>query len=410
MQPSCPTSKPFWIDEEHEFIRAFETHPRIVHADLPTNNDQYDVVIIGAGFSGVACAYWLRKLYPVERFPKILLLEKTARPCSGASGRNGGFLWPAYDYLATYVDDFGNENGCQWIEFQHENIRAIARAVAEHQIDCDIDLRRGNVALAHTEEERQRLVRSYELLRDYLSKHPGKTSVSMDNVELWDSKKCEETLHSNRFRGGMLMRESGTVWAAKLVYGLLKFCLDQPGVDLFTQAKVVRVEDSKRIILENGRVIIAEQAIVHATNAYAVEYLDFTRGKIFPTRGQCSRSKPIAQIFWPFGLSAQDGEEYYHQSPTDGRILFGGCLGRSRDTERNNQNDSEINLLIHQEHQRFFSQWHPGIEEKNHRVEIEQTWSGIMAFTVDKLPLIGPLPNAPKQFIIAGYNGQWNDD
>ena len=36
----------------------------------------YDIVIIGTGISGVSCAYWLRKLYPVERFPRILLLEK----------------------------------------------------------------------------------------------------------------------------------------------------------------------------------------------------------------------------------------------------------------------------------------------------------------------------------------------
>jgi glycine/D-amino acid oxidase-like deaminating enzyme len=400
-----PSSNPFWIDEKHDFISSLQTNPRIIHAELATNNDEYDIVIIGSGLSGVACAYWLRKLYPVERFPRILLLEKNARPCSGASGRNGGFLWPSYDYLDGYVEDFGYDNGCQWVEFQHENIRSIAQAVNENKIDCELNLTRGNVALARNNEELETINKSYELVKDYIEKHTN-TKMSLDNLELWDHEKCQQVLHSDRFIGGMFMRESGTIWVAKLVYGLLKYCLDQPGVDLMTQGKVIRIEDSKNLILENGRVIIAHQAIVHATNAYAVEYLDFVRGKIIPTRGQCSRSKPIETIFWPFGLSARDGREYYHQSPIDGRITLGGCRWRSPETEHNNQNDSEINELIKHEHDRFFSQWHPGIASKKHTVEMEQEWTGIMAFTVDELPLIGPLPGDDKQFLLCGYNGE----
>ena len=394
-------SNPFWIDEKHDFISSFRTHPR---TELSTNSNEYDIVIIGTGFSGVACAYWLRKLYPVERFPRILLLEKNAQPCSGASGRNGGFLWPSYDHLSGYAEDFGYDNGCQWVEFQHENVRSISQAVDENQIDCELNITRGNVALARNDQESQNLIKSYELVQDYIKKHP-KTKISLDNLEYWNAEKCQEMLHSDKFIAGLFMRQSGTVWVAKLVYGLLKYCLKQSGVDLITQGKVIRIDNSENIVLENGQVIIARQAIVHASNAYSVEYLDFVRGKIIPVRGQCSRSKPIETIFWPFGLSARDGREYYHQSPIDGRITLGGCRWRSADTEINNQNDSEINELIRDEHERFFSQWHPGITAINHTVEIEQEWTGIMAFTIDYLPLVGPLPGDNKQFLLCGYNG-----
>jgi glycine/D-amino acid oxidase-like deaminating enzyme len=404
-QSAVRLSNPFWIDEKHDFISSLLTHPRLIHAELSTNNDEYDIVIIGTGLSGIGCAYWLRKLYPVERFPRILLIEKGNRPCAGASGRNGGFLWPSYDYLSGYVEDFGYDNGCQWVDFQHENIRSIAQAVKENKIDCDINLTRGNVALARNNEELEGIVKSYEIMKDYIQKHP-KTKMSLDNLELWDGEKCQQMLHSDKFIGGMFMRESGTIWVAKLVYGLLEYCFNQPGVDLIAQGKVIRIDESKNVILENGRVIIARQAIVHATNAYAVEYLDFVRGKIIPTRGQCSLSKPLETIFWPFGLSARDGTEYYHQSPLNGRILLGGCRWRSAATEQDNQNDSEINDLISDEHERFFSKWHPGIALKNHTVEIEQQWTGIMGFTIDELPLIGPLPGDNKQFLLCGYNGE----
>ena len=397
-------SNSYWIDENHEFISSFQTHPRTIHPDISTTNDEYDIVIIGTGLSGVSCAYWLRRLYPVERFPRILLLEKNARPCSGASGRNGGFLWPSDDDLAAYVEDYGFDNGCQWVEFQHETLRSIARAVQEHQIDCDLNLTRGNLALAHDDVEWRNLLQSYEYMKAYIEQHP-QTSLSLDNLELWDAEKCKQVIHSDKFIGALFMRESGTVWVAKLVYGLLNYCLNQPGVGLLMEGKVVRIEDSKKIVLENGRVILAQQAIVHASNAYVVEYLEFLRGKVLPTRGQCSRSKPIETLFWPFGLSARDGHEYYHQSPIDGRIIFGGCRSSSAETENNNQNDSELNSLIHDEHERFFSKWHPGIAAKNHTVEIEQSWTGIMAFTSDELPIIGPLPDDSRQFLLCGYNG-----
>jgi len=404
-QSAVRLSNPFWIDEKHDFISSLLTHPRLIHAELATNNDEYDIVIIGTGLSGIGCAYWLRKLYPVERFPRILLIEKGNRPCSGASGRNGGFLWPCYDSLFGYVEHFGYDNGCQWVDFQQENIRSIAQAVNENKIDCDINLTRGNVALACNNEELEIIVKSYEIMKDYIQKNP-KTKMSLDNLELWDAEKCQQMLHSDKFSGGMFMRESGTIWVAKFVYGLLEYCFNQPGVDLIGEGKVIRIDDSKNVILENGRVIIARQAIVHATNAYAVEYLDFVRGKIIPTRGQCSLSKPMETIFWPFGLSARDGKEYYHQSPLNGRILLGGCCWRSLHTEQNTHNDSEINDLIADEHERFFSKWHPGIALKNHTVEIEQEWTGIMAFTIDELPLIGPLPGDNKQFLLCGYNGE----
>lgn len=398
-------SDPFWIDEKHDFIASLQNHPRLIHRESSMNDDEYDVVIIGTGLSGVACAYWLRKLYPIERFPRIILLEKNARPCSGASGRNGGFLWPSYDYLAGYADDFGYDNACQWVEFQHENLRAIGEVIRENEIDCDFNIARGNVALARDDEEWLNLRRSYEIVKDYIAEHPN-TKMSLMNLELWDAKKCQEMLHSEKFLGGLFMRESGTIWAAKFVYGLLNNCLNQPGVDLFVQSKVIRIDNSTKVVLEDGRVILARQAIVHATNAYVVEYLDFTRGKIIPTRGQCSRSKPIGKIFWPFGLSAHDGRDYYHQSPIDGRILFGGCRWRSPETEKNNRNDSEINELVRDEHEKYFSQWHPGIISTNHTIEIEQEWTGIMAFTVDELPLIGPLPEDNHQFLLCGYDGK----
>ena len=404
-QSATDHSNPFWIDEKHDFISSLETHSRHIQTQWTTNNSEYDIVIIGTGLSGVGCAYWLRKLYSVERFPRILLLEKNIHPCSGASGRNAGFLWPSYEYLAHYVEDLGYDNAFQWIEFQQENLRSLIEIAHEHKIDCELNVTRGNVALASNDQEWEILTKSYELVKDYINKHP-KTRISLDNLELWNYIKCQQMVHSDKFIGGLFIRESGTIWLAKFVYGLLKYCLDQPGINLITQSKVVRIENSKNIILENGSIIIARQAIVHASNAYISEYVNFLRDKILPVRSQCSLSKPIETRFWSFGLSVRNEKEYYHQSFHNGRIIIGGCRWRSPNTEVDNRNDSELNELIRQEHATYFSRWYPDIVTKNQSVEIDQEWTGIMGFTIDHLPIIGPLPDDKKQFLICGYNGE----
>jgi glycerol-3-phosphate dehydrogenase len=70
---------PYWRSELHEIDSYRSTE------ELP---EECDVVIIGAGLSGVSTAYWLLDDNPKP--PSILLLE-ARQICSGATGRNGNF-------------------------------------------------------------------------------------------------------------------------------------------------------------------------------------------------------------------------------------------------------------------------------------------------------------------------------
>jgi glycine/D-amino acid oxidase-like deaminating enzyme len=35
---------------------------------------------------------------------------------------------------------------------------------------------------------------------------------------------------------------------------------------------------------------------------------------------------------------------------------------------------------------------------------LTRTWTGVMGYTIDRLPLIGPVPGRPGLFLSAGYN------
>ena len=82
MDISAARKAPYWWDA----IDAEASRPQ-----LPGDID-VDVAIVGAGFTGLWCAYYLRKLDPDLR---IAVLEKT-HVGFGASGRNGGWCHAEY--------------------------------------------------------------------------------------------------------------------------------------------------------------------------------------------------------------------------------------------------------------------------------------------------------------------------
>ena len=78
--PNPDSTLPFWRTEPHELDNHRSSDK------LPT---ECDVVIIGAGYAGIATAYHLYDDNPSP--PSIVLLE-ARQACSGATARNGKFV------------------------------------------------------------------------------------------------------------------------------------------------------------------------------------------------------------------------------------------------------------------------------------------------------------------------------
>lgn len=79
--PVANPTKPFWRTELHQ-LDDQRTTP-----ELPQRSD---IVIIGAGYSGISLAYHLYKQlsHADQSHPAITILE-ARQICSGATGRNG---------------------------------------------------------------------------------------------------------------------------------------------------------------------------------------------------------------------------------------------------------------------------------------------------------------------------------
>lgn len=123
--------KSFWLKEPHELSD---------HRTTPSIPEQSDIVIIGAGYAGVATAYHLLKESTGAAAINITILEARGA-CSGATGRNGGHCRPdLYGHIPKYIDRAGVRAGAEVAEFEIENMWAIKKAIEDEKIDCDFTL------------------------------------------------------------------------------------------------------------------------------------------------------------------------------------------------------------------------------------------------------------------------------
>ena len=118
METVFPKSNPLpslWLKD----ICLGSTAPPPESSDPP-----FDVVIIGGGLSGFSTAFHLRK---ENKFSSIAVVD--SRDVSGgATGRNGGLLWPGLSGSFSYlVQKYGLQSVIEVLKFEYENLAAIEK-------------------------------------------------------------------------------------------------------------------------------------------------------------------------------------------------------------------------------------------------------------------------------------------
>jgi hypothetical protein len=161
----------FWRTNLHELDDYRSTE------QLP---EQSDIVIIGAGYAGVATAYHLLE---AGSKASITLLEARGA-CSGATGRNGGHLRPdLYGHIPTHIDRQGLEVGAEIAVFEAAHVTAIKNVVKKENIDCDFVITRSTDVWCN-QAAAEKAKASYDKMVAYGLKH-------MDDVDFYIGKDAE---------------------------------------------------------------------------------------------------------------------------------------------------------------------------------------------------------------------------
>src|SRR5215831_10025367 len=111
----------------------FTEYPRL-RPPLPGNRDA-DVAIVGAGYTGLWTAYYLRRADPSLR---VVLLE-AEHAGFGASGRNGGWLsGTATGDRARYARSHGRDAVVRMERAAIGTLAEVERVCRDERIDCDL--------------------------------------------------------------------------------------------------------------------------------------------------------------------------------------------------------------------------------------------------------------------------------
>lgn len=295
---------PFWLDSSDRPEPA-SALTRAIHADL---------VIIGAGFSGLWSALLAKEADPAR---DVVLIEG-GETASGASGRNGGFV------SASLTHSF--QNGLQrWpnelakiIEMGHANLNGIEKTIKRYQIECDY-IRSGELNVA---------IEPYEI--PDLIEEKDDSAPYGENQIFYDREQARALVNSPTYEAGLFNPANGMVNPARLAWGLRRACLGL-GVRLFerTQATSLEEEAGGMIVKTQYGQIRAKKAAL-ATNAFP-PLLKHLKHYIVPVYDYVLMTEPLSKsqrdaIGWHGreGVSDSTNQFHYYQITSGGRILWGG--------------------------------------------------------------------------------------
>jgi len=270
-----------------------------------------DVVVVGAGYTGLWTAYYL-----LEADPSLDVLVIDARTAGfGASGRNGGWcsaLFPvAPDALARR---HGPDAALAMRAAMRDTVVEVGGVTAAEQIDCDFRFG-GTVTLARTAPQVQRVAAEVE-----------ETARWGDEAHLLDPEGVAAHVRADGVLAGAWTPDCARVQPARLVHGLAHV-LEQRGARIAEGTRALRISP-RAVVTDHGTV--RARWVLRATEAWSAS-LPGGRRTVAPVYSLMIATEPLPPEVWSqIGLA--DGQTFtdarhlvvYGQRTADDRIAFGG--------------------------------------------------------------------------------------
>jgi glycine/D-amino acid oxidase-like deaminating enzyme len=324
-----------------------------------------DVVIVGAGYTGLGAAIRLARAgRSVQVFDK-------QHPGEGASTRNGGItsgnLRPGHAELARR---FGEERATAILAEAKAAREDLYRFIAEERIDCDFALC-GRFSGASAPSDYERLAREAEALNRTFG------------IEAYAVPRNEQrsVLGTDFYHGGAVRMDIGGLHPAKFHAGLLRLALAAGAtVHGKTAVQGIRREGDEYEVATARGTVRARDVIV-AVNGYTDAADRWLRRRLVPVRSRIIATAPLSPNLMgelmPRRMMCSETRKlhyYYRPSPDGRRILFGG-----RDGTIAGDPDWPTESL-----RRALADIFPALEG----VEVTHSWFGYVAMNRDMVPRI----------------------
>ncbi|MDH1109332.1 FAD-binding oxidoreductase [Pseudomonas otitidis] len=296
-----------------------------------------DVAIIGAGYTGLWTAYYLKRQAPEL---KVVVLESEIAGF-GASGRNGGWLMGnllGEDRALARLPR--EERRASW-DLLHGIPDEVAEVLTREGIDCDY--RKGGVlycAARYPEQETR--------LRHYLDDLHAE-GLNDDDYRWLAPHELAGHIRVAGAQGGLYSPHCATIQPARLVRGLAS-AVERLGVQVFEQSRVTDWAPGRVTTLQGE---VKARWVVPAVEGYAAALPPLGRYQL-PVQSLLVATEPLPESTWAeIGLAqGQAFSEFsrqvtYGQRTADNRLAFGARGGYrfgGRLREDFNLDDEEVGL------------------------------------------------------------------